>query len=156
MKMTQPTGSISGLLITIDVGAATPHTGRRRSPFGAATISGLRKLRLIWRRRRWKYCAAVVGKATFMFTFAHVCVGSKRSSVSCPRESVCNLDRYQNSTCSMRSSREEECSGPAPSRPWGRSRTIPLCFSHLAVEDINIKSKSQLEVVQITYFQPMR
>jgi hypothetical protein len=36
----------------------------------------------------------------------------------------------------MRSSREEECSGPAPSRPCGRSRTIPLCFSHFAIVDI--------------------
>jgi hypothetical protein len=35
----------------------------------------------------------------------------------------------------MRSNLEEECSGPAPSRPCGRSKTIPLCFSHLAIVD---------------------
>ena len=28
--------------------------------------------------------------------------------------------------------REDECSGPAPSSPWGRRRTIPLCRSHFA------------------------
>jgi hypothetical protein len=32
----------------------------------------------------------------------------------------------------MRSSREEECSGPAPSNPCGNSITIPLCRNHLA------------------------
>lgn len=35
-------------------------------------------------------------------------------------------------TWSMRSIRIDECSGPAPSRPCGSRRKIPLCFSHFA------------------------
>lgn len=38
----------------------TERTGRRRMPLGENTTSGLRYSRTSWRRRRWKYCAAVV------------------------------------------------------------------------------------------------
>ena len=34
--------------------------------------------------------------------------------------------------CRNLSRRQEECSGPAPSNPWGSSITIPLCSSHFA------------------------
>ena len=36
-------------------------------------------------------------------------------------------------SCRNLSSRQEECSGPIPSSPWGSSITRPLCMSHLAV-----------------------
>lgn len=48
----------------------------------------------------------------------------------------------------MRSSREEECSGPAPSRPCGRSRTIPLCFSHFAVGKIRASDSISSDLFQ--------
>jgi len=51
-------------------------------------------------------------------------------------------------TCSMRSSREEECSGPAPSRPCGKSRTIPLCFSHFAVGKIKASDSISSDLFQ--------
>ena len=38
--------------------------------FGVKTMSGLRHLRMAWRRRRWKYCAAVEGCVTCMFCCA--------------------------------------------------------------------------------------
>ena len=57
------------------------RTGSLSSPLGAHTTSGLRKLRLIWRLRRWKYCAGVVGYTTCMFTFGDV-LGSYGSFVS--------------------------------------------------------------------------
>ena len=43
-------------------------TGSRRRVFGPATIRGFRKLRFSCLRRRWKYCAGVVGKTTCMLT----------------------------------------------------------------------------------------
>ena len=44
-------------------------------------------------------------------------------------------------TCSIRSIRHDECSGLAPSNPWGRSKTIPLCLSHLAARMVNSMSR---------------
>lgn len=66
---------------------------------------------------RWKYCAGVVGWTTCMLT-ASPSLLSIRLSVNCRK----------------RSSREEECSGPAPSYPCGSSITKPLCRSHFAGE----------------------
>ncbi len=43
----------------------------RSSDFGVKTTSGLRTSRCIWRRRRWKYWAAVVALATWMLSSAH-------------------------------------------------------------------------------------
>lgn len=34
-----------------------------------------------------------------------------------------------------RSGLAEECSGPIPSRPWGKSRTSPVCRTHLDCPD---------------------
>jgi hypothetical protein len=44
----------------------------RSSDFGVMTISGLRCLRSIWRRSRWKICAGVVGTQT-----CHVVLGAQ-------------------------------------------------------------------------------
>jgi hypothetical protein len=57
--------------------------------FGVATTSGVRASPWTWRRRRWKYWAAVVALTTWRLSSA---------------------DRVRN-----RSMRAEECSGPCPS-----------------------------------------
>ena len=38
-------------------------------------------------------------------------------------------------TCRNRSMRLEECSGPAPSIPWGNSITMPLCSNHFTAHN---------------------
>ena len=45
-------------------------SGWRSIDFGVKTISGLRHLRIAWRRSRWKYCAAVDGCAIWMLSCA--------------------------------------------------------------------------------------
>ena len=61
----------------------------RSSDFGVMITSGLRNSRIIWRRSRWKICAAVVGCAICMLLSA--------------------------ASCRKRSMRADECSGPCPS-----------------------------------------
>ena len=61
----------------------------RRSDLGVNTTSGLRTVRRIWRRSRWKNWAAVVALHTWMLSSAA---------------------RVRN-----RSMRPDECSGPWPS-----------------------------------------
>ena len=45
----------------------------RSSDFGVMTISGFLNGRSIWRRSRWKTCAAVVGTHTCMLCSAQSC-----------------------------------------------------------------------------------
>jgi hypothetical protein len=40
-------------------------------------------------------------------------------------------------TWSILSILDDECSGPAPSKPCGRRRIIPLCLSHFADQRIS-------------------
>lgn len=90
-------------------------TGDRRRPLGEAMTNGLRKFRIICRRRRWYNCAGVEGLATIRFTS---CAGlAAPSSEACRNLSILH----------------EECSGPAPSKPCGSIMTRPLCLSHFAV-----------------------
>ena len=56
---------------------------------GVMITNGLRNSRIIWRRSRWKICAAVVGCAICMLLSA--------------------------ASCRKRSRRADECSGPCPS-----------------------------------------
>lgn len=113
--------------------------------FGPATMRGLRKLRIICRRSRWKYCAGVVGLTTPMLTLSPSTPSSllshiwgmttwqdpKRhryitlqnvfqfSSEATIRTDTLDLHIAGNVivqlTCRKRSIRHEECSGPAPS-----------------------------------------
>ena len=43
----------------------------RSGRLGVNSTSGLRTSRRIWRRSRWKYCAAVVALQTWMLSSAH-------------------------------------------------------------------------------------
>ena len=45
----------------------------RSSDFGVMTMSGLLNGRSIWRRSRWKICAALLGTQTWMLCSAHSC-----------------------------------------------------------------------------------
>ena len=45
-------------------------SGWRSMDLGVKTMRGLRHLRRAWRRRRWKYCAAVEGWAIWMLSCA--------------------------------------------------------------------------------------
>ena len=45
----------------------------RSSDFGVITTSGLRNGRSIWRRSRWKICAALLGTQTCMLCSAQSC-----------------------------------------------------------------------------------
>jgi hypothetical protein len=45
-------------------------SGWRSMDFGVKTMSGLRHLRMAWRRSRWKYCAAVEGWQIWMLSCA--------------------------------------------------------------------------------------
>lgn len=65
--------------------------------------------------RRWKYCAEVVGLTTCQLT----------SSPSAPSDSLESVI-WRN-----RSIRQEECSGPAPSMPWGKSKVKDDWRPHL-------------------------
>src|SRR5574337_1691300 len=57
----------------------------RSSDFGVITISGLRCLRTIWRRSRWKIWAGVVGMQTSMRSEEHT------SELQSPLKLVCRL-----------------------------------------------------------------
>ena len=78
----------------------------RSGRLGVNCTSGLRTSRRIWRRSRWKYCAAVVALQTWMLSSA--------------------------ARVRKRSMRALECSGPWPSKPWGSSRTRPEVWPHLS------------------------
>ena len=67
-----------------------------------------------WRRRRWKYCAAVLGCTTSQLTLSPSALVSLLSL-----------------SCRKRSMRQLLCSGPAPSIPCGSSSTSPHCRPHL-------------------------
>lgn len=46
------------------------HTGKRRRPFGAATINGFLKFLFNCLLNRWKYCAGVVGNTICILTLS--------------------------------------------------------------------------------------
>ena len=83
--------------------------GWRSRLFGDITTSGLRQGERTCRRSAWKYWAGVVRFTT-----------RQLSSTESSRN---------------RSSRAEECSGPCPSIPWGRSSTRPESRFHFASPD---------------------
>ncbi len=84
--------------------------GARSRLFGVKITSGVRKLRRIWRRSRWKYCAGVVQFATWRLSSAQ--------------------------SWRKRSMRPLECSGPLPSKPWGSSITSPLMRCHFTWAEV--------------------
>jgi len=49
------------------------------------------------------------------------------------RNSVCDWNN-RTDTCRKRSNLHEECSGPAPSMPWGNIMVRALCSSHFATQ----------------------
>ncbi len=78
----------------------------RSIDFGVATINGRCALPRQWWRSRWNQLAGVLGWATV--------------NASSP------------ASCSQRSIRAEEWSGPWPSKPCGSISTTPECWPHLA------------------------
>ena len=70
--------------------------------------------------------AGVDGCATTRLDGSSIHGSGHVATDSAPRATAWELD-----SCRNRSTWDDECSGPAPSKPWGNSNTNPVWRSHL-------------------------
>ena len=103
------TGS-AAMVTDLEAWAERTAVWLRSAVDAAVPISGRFSGWWAWRRNRWNSCAGVDGTATRMLSSA--------------------------AFCRNRSNRALECSGPWPSKPWGRSSTRLDVWPHLSMPDV--------------------